>query len=68
MRLLARHKHVRKLAIETIDVIDVFEVTHSLVEPQQVEVRRADEIDIRFDAVKIAADFGNVLQLFLLCH
>ena len=63
MRVLVGHHDVRMAAVVTVDVGDVLEVTHPFVDPQQVEVGGADEIDRRLVAVEETPDLGDVLEL-----
>ena len=40
------------LAVKTVDVADEAKISHPFVNAEQVEIRRADEIDRRFVAMK----------------
>ena len=62
VRLLARAEDVRVAAVVAVDVADVLEVLAPLVDAEQVEVGRADEVDRVRVAVEEAADLRDVLE------
>jgi hypothetical protein len=52
------------LAVETVDIADKAKISHPLVDPEQVEIGRANEIDRRFVAMKKQTDVIDALERF----
>ena len=61
-RLLLRHEHVRVPPVEGVVVVDELEVAHPAVDAQQVERRRAHEVDGRLVRAEEVADRGDAAQ------
>jgi hypothetical protein len=52
-------QHVRVPGIEAVDVVDAGEPVHPLVHAEDVEVRRADEVDRLFVPDEVIANVGQ---------
>ena len=61
-RLLLRHEHVRVHAVERVVVVHEPEVAHPPVDPEQVERRRAHEVDGRLVRPEEVADRRDARQ------
>ena len=59
VRNFGRRKDIWMLPVETVDVADEAKAPHPLVDAEQIEIRRADEIDWRFVAMKKQANIGE---------
>ena len=63
VRRLLGHEHVWVPPIQAVDVVDVLEVLHPLVDTREVEVGRADEVDRPLVAVEHQPQIGNIRDL-----
>src|SRR6185369_1193797 len=60
MRLFRRHHHLGMASVETIDVVHEFEIAHPLLDAEQIEIRRRDEIDRSLVAMHRDPQVGHV--------
>lgn len=62
MRDLYRRKDAGMLTVKAVDITDKTKVADSFVDPQQIKIRHADEVDRCFVAVEEQADVRNAAE------